>query len=83
MVSYGDQVAIRGEDSNVYLYGGEGYDTYDSAKVVAQTAFLSMNEPATSKEFEALDIAGTNLWDVEFNLRPPNAEETATDIEAL
>lgn len=67
LVAHELSIAVRGDDDMVYLYGGQNYDTYDSCAVSAITPFLSGGKPGTPKDFEALDVAGQNVWTVDHN----------------
>lgn len=83
MISHDRTIAIRTNDDQIQLYGGEGFDTFDSSPLIVTTPFLTAQRAGTDKEFEALDIAGRNLWKVECNLNPASPDSLNDESQWL
>lgn len=79
LVPYNQTVAVRGADDRLYVYGGLNYDTYDSSQVTVVTPFLFAEKPATEKVFQALDLAGDGVWQVQVQF-DPRGRDTWDDV---
>jgi hypothetical protein len=55
---------------NLYAYGGDDNNTYDSCEVEVQTSCLHVDKPASSKGFTAIDVAAWGGWQVKVNFDP-------------
>jgi len=74
MVSHNLGVAVRDDSDVIRLYGGENYDEYDDTPVIVTTPFMAAGLPATEKAWDGIDIAGRNVWKVEYNLNPSSPD---------
>lgn len=74
-VRVGNRVYARAGNT-IYLYGGESGSEYPDdgeSPVIAETAFLDADSPATHKRLTGFDIACSNVWDIDI-LVDPNDE---------
>lgn len=71
----GDRLYCRAGD-NIYLYGGETGQEYDSSPVTVELAFLDAEKPAHRKRFTGLDAAGEGGWTVAFSNDPGTDQMT-------
>lgn len=80
LVRVGKRIFARSGDT-VYLYGGADGATYpddDEQLVVAETVFVSANDPAGKKQINAFDMAGENDWLVELLVDPDDTTKVIT-----
>jgi hypothetical protein len=78
-----DRMVICTEDDTAYLYGGRSGLEYDDTQLTAVTPFLDFGEPATDKQFFALDLIARGRWTVEVAFDPgqPDSFETVGTFE--
>ena len=66
-------VFLRAQDGRIFQYGAMVPEPYnDNPTVEISTPFLGMERPATFKQFKAIDVACTGVWDVYAALNPGN-----------
>ena len=70
-------VFFRTSDHRVMKYGGLGAPVYDNTVIEVVTPFLSIEKPATFKQFHAIDVICTGVWEVyaAMNVNDQNAED--------
>ena len=80
----GEQLFTRSEDK-LYTFGGPTGDIYDDCPVTVQMPFLDSGQPATFKDFFALDMSCENTWTVEMgtNLNDIADRETVATVSNI
>lgn len=78
LVSFNGRVYGRSGD-RIYLYGGSDNNTYDNCPVTVELPFLSVQKPATFKQWEGIDIASVGEWNLKA-LVEPDDESQYVDI---
>lgn len=74
----GRRLFCRGDDSKLYLYGGQSGNDYDNSTVTAVIPFVSATTPATNKEWQGMDLALQGVWTVRIGTDPNNIESMQT-----
>jgi len=72
LVRVGKRIYVR-SGNTIYLYGGAAGTTYPSdneQNIVAETVFMSANDPAGRKRINGFDMGGENDWYVELLVDP-------------
>jgi len=72
LVRVGKRIYAR-SGTTIYLYGGTAGTTYPSdneQNIVAETVFMSANDPAGRKRINGFDMGGQNDWYVELLVDP-------------
>jgi hypothetical protein len=66
----GQSIVFRNFADEVFLYGGENGDTYDTTEVEVITPFMDMGRPGDHKTFTGVDLVCFGDWRVEFTTEP-------------
>ena len=61
----GSQIVIRDDSNNLYCYGGQDGKTYDACPVEVTTPLMSMDTPASYKDFQGLDFGVRGVWGIQ------------------
>ena len=79
----GEQLFCRGANK-LYSFGGAQGDTYDNCPVTVQLPFLDGGQPATFKDYTAIDLSVENTWTVEMgtNVNDVTDRETIATVES-
>lgn len=64
--------------SDFYLYGGSGFNTYDTSTVTARIPFLDAGRPADYKQLQSIGVALEGLWTIKISTDPNNQSGTLT-----
>ena len=54
---------VRGDDNNVYLYGGVDNNTYDECTVTVTLPYLNGGKAANQKHLQGIDITSDGTWE--------------------
>ncbi len=74
-----DHVAIKGNQivgragNKIYKLGGDDNATYDATQAKVTTPFMQIDNPATTKTFQGIDVACQGTWAVGVAYDPDNA----------
>lgn len=79
----GEQLFCRGANK-LYSFGGPQGNIYDDTTVTVQMPFLDNTQPATFKDFQAIDMSCENTWTVEMgtNVNDLSDRETVATIDS-
>ena len=79
----GEQLFCRGGDK-LYSFGGAQGNTYDNCPVTVQLPFLDGGQPATFKDYTAIDMSCENTWSVEMgtNVNDLSDREAIATVES-
>jgi hypothetical protein len=71
-------VMLRGNDGNIYQYGGDLLQTYDNTQVEVITPALACDSPSRTKLFHGFDVGAEGTWTLSVGCDPNNqaTEET-------
>ena len=77
----GEQLFCR-SGNKIYSFGGPQGNIYDSSQVVVQLPFLDSGQPATFKDFMAIDMSCENTWQVQMgtNVNDINDREVVATV---
>lgn len=76
-------IYLRSTDNKVYRYGsGNAAPSYDNSTAEIVLPFLSFDKPATSKQYTALDVACSGVWQVAAGF-DPLVEHVEDDLGTL
>lgn len=78
----GEQLYCRGANK-LYSFGGPQGDIYDDTTVTVQMPYLDSGQPATFKDFTAIDMSCENTWTIEMgtNVNDLSDRETVATVE--
>jgi len=60
--------------NTVYLYGGDGGDTYDTSVAEVELSWLDADKAAHRKRFHGLDASCEGTWQIDYSLDPVSNE---------
>uniref|UniRef100_UPI00261D03E8 hypothetical protein n=1 Tax=uncultured Amaricoccus sp. TaxID=339341 RepID=UPI00261D03E8 len=69
-----DDLIMRNNADEVFIYGGITGSTYDRSEVEVVTPHMDMGKPSTVKRFTGIDMACYGEWQVEVSLDVNNVE---------
>jgi len=81
MAAQGAKVFVRSGD-NIYLYGGESGNEYDSSEIVVELPYLDAKKPATYKRAKAIELTCQGQWRVYmgFDHTAPSARDLIATV---
>jgi hypothetical protein len=65
-------VMLRGNDNNIYQYGGDLLQTYDNTEAEVITPALACDSPSRTKLFHGFDVGGQGTWTLSVGCDPNN-----------
>lgn len=78
-----NMVFVMDTANNIYLYGGNSRNQYDSAKVTVRTPHLAADNPTQNKRIKSVDVMCQGQWSVSVGMLPNNTDafELAATIQ--
>jgi hypothetical protein len=74
VVTFRQRPYLRSQDT-IYSYGGRsGALAYDATEAEAWLPYLDANRPTAKKDWQALDVALTGLWEISAGMEPTNLD---------
>jgi len=70
-----NRLYVRGDDNNLYIYGGDSGNEYDASVVNVMLPFTSAKKPGTFKNLGGMDIAAASTWDSVWHVDPDDLDQ--------